>query len=137
MDATPSVSYSGKEMEEIKRGRKHHVCTSSDAVSLCILVGARGFEPPTSSTPLKRATELRYAPTQAGVYHAAAELPNRILQFPIVFIAAIGRSTTQAGADKIRRAVEKCGHWHTFFSGGLDRQQRQQAVAGSHGDMAV
>src|SRR5690554_4568785 len=26
------------------------------------LVGARGFEPPTSSTPLKRATELRYAP---------------------------------------------------------------------------
>jgi hypothetical protein len=27
------------------------------------LVGARGFEPPTSSTPLKRATELRYAPT--------------------------------------------------------------------------
>ena len=28
-----------------------------------MLVGARGFEPPTSSTPLKRATELRYAPT--------------------------------------------------------------------------
>ena len=26
-------------------------------------VGARGFEPPTSSTPLKRATKLRYAPT--------------------------------------------------------------------------
>ena len=30
---------------------------------ILILVGARGFEPPTSSTPLKRATELRYAPT--------------------------------------------------------------------------
>jgi len=27
------------------------------------LVGARGFEPPASSTPLKYATKLRYAPT--------------------------------------------------------------------------
>ena len=42
-----------------------------DVASLLIQVGARGFEPPTSSTPLKRATELRYAPTQVGVYHAA------------------------------------------------------------------
>ena len=33
-----------------------------------ILVGARGFEPPTSSTPLKRATELRYAPTFIDKY---------------------------------------------------------------------
>ena len=35
------------------------------------LVGARGFEPPTSSTPLKRATELRYAPTNNSEYSMA------------------------------------------------------------------
>ena len=34
------------------------------------MVGARGFEPPTSSTPLNRATELRYAPTsRASIAH--------------------------------------------------------------------
>ena len=49
---------------------------SLDAVPLWIQVGARGFEPPTSSTPLKRATELRYAPTQEKVYHAEGELTN-------------------------------------------------------------
>jgi hypothetical protein len=29
------------------------------------MVGATGFEPATSCTPCKRATELRYAPTRA------------------------------------------------------------------------
>jgi hypothetical protein len=38
------------------------------AIVMRSMVGARGFEPPTSSTPLKRATELRYAPTTFTEY---------------------------------------------------------------------
>ena len=33
---------------------------------LTLMVGARGFEPPTPTTPLWCATRLRYAPTSGG-----------------------------------------------------------------------
>lgn len=36
--------------------------------SLTILVGATGFEPATSATPLQRATKLRHAPLSARQY---------------------------------------------------------------------
>ncbi len=35
--------------------------------SLILLVGARGFEPPTPCTPCKYATRLRYAPTKPAL----------------------------------------------------------------------
>ena len=37
------------------------------AVALLRMVGARGFEPPTSSSRTKRATKLRYAPMTSSV----------------------------------------------------------------------
>ncbi len=43
----------------IKQGRKHF---QESASYLATLVGARGFEPPTTTTPLWCATGLRYAP---------------------------------------------------------------------------
>ena len=120
-----------------KKERRHHSKCRTDVASPWIQVGARGFEPPTSSTPLKRATELRYAPTQAGVYHAASELANRMAQCPMPLCAALGRSTAQAGADEIGGAVEKCGSGHTPFSGRLDLVQGQKAAAGPDGDATV
>ena len=35
------------------------------------LVGARGFEPPTSRTRTVRATKLRYAPTNCNAQHSS------------------------------------------------------------------
>ena len=35
---------------------------SGDSLLCFVLVGVRGFEPPTTSTPLKCATGLRYTP---------------------------------------------------------------------------
>lgn len=43
----------------------------------CKMVGAEGFEPPTSCTQNKRATKLRYAPTVAAEYKASEALLKR------------------------------------------------------------
>src|SRR4051812_21251121 len=41
------------------------------------LVGARGFEPPTSCSQSRRSTRLSHAPVQATSRYLAARLPSR------------------------------------------------------------
>ena len=59
------------------------VSTSQNYIQRLKLVGARGFEPPTSSSRTTRATKLRYAPTDPG---AAGRLgyrsdPRHVVQY--------------------------------------------------------
>ena len=56
-NSIPTVTGTGTEQEE----REGEVCKW-----LKVLVGARGFEPPTSCSQSRRATGLRYAPTRAS-----------------------------------------------------------------------
>ncbi len=52
-----------------------------------IMVGARGFEPPTTSTPRRCATRLRYAPSIVCAERRAGPLP------PPISGAAVRRRT--------------------------------------------
>ncbi len=52
-------------LNKLRSTKKPHKAASCN--SLILLVGARGFEPPTPCTPCKYATRLRYAPTKAGL----------------------------------------------------------------------
>src|SRR4030067_117014 len=46
-------------------GRRSHRCLAKDGMNIARkLVGARGFEPPTTSTPRRCATRLRNAPLE-------------------------------------------------------------------------
>ncbi len=55
-------------------------------ISKCLksLVGARGFEPPTSCSQSRRASRLRHAPMLEGFYHALIDcarlLPKTCIQ---------------------------------------------------------
>ncbi len=46
-----------------KRPKARQEAASHDLLLCFVLVGVRGFEPPTTSTPLKCATGLRYTPS--------------------------------------------------------------------------
>ena len=47
------------------------------------MVGARGFEPPTTATPLRCATRLRYAPSNTSDQVTIAGVP-KYLQVPLL-----------------------------------------------------
>ena len=48
------------------------------------LVGARGFEPPTTCTPCKYATRLRYAPKARIIAEGASDMKNILAKNPLM-----------------------------------------------------
>ena len=55
------------------------------------LVGARGFEPPTTCTPCKYATRLRYAPTKERIISSGQYFQNsREFRFQVKGSVSIG-----------------------------------------------
>ena len=83
----------------VSRGRVHLSMTET-----LMLVGARGFEPPTSSTPLKRATYSRYTRGRSARFRAK-NLPFKRFQVGSFSSAKLLDQKTVAGLPMTVRCV--------------------------------
>src|SRR5690606_15021443 len=72
---------------------------------LSVLVGVRGFEPPTTCTPCRCATRLRYTPEGAGIVHESPANEKTCVNteevlFPSVTLQ-LARNSSQTAAGSI------------------------------------
>jgi hypothetical protein len=77
------------------------------AVRVLFLVGARGFEPPTTWTPSRYATRLRYAPKDRNYSRAF----DRIVHTSIAFQASRSRAATRPARRRNRPSLACCFHY--------------------------
>src|SRR5258708_1676050 len=84
------------------------------------MVGARGFEPPTSRSRTVRATRLRYAPNDALLYTSPSRVPG-VLSHELHELAL-------AGLARLHRAADLLDHGEPLVLRVADRDQHAGAL---------
>src|SRR2546426_12495665 len=103
------------------------------------MVGARGFEPPTSRSRTVRATRLRYAPTRRAHCTESSGLPG-VLSHQLHELALAAEARLHLAADLVhdgQRLVHGVADGHDHASALaelLEERRRHRRAAGRHED---